>query len=68
MIILPRFLCVTIDGFGLEKGFVDHLHTTRTTSNYSAIADRHTLQITTASAKPFFSLLFLHRPLPSNVF
>jgi hypothetical protein len=30
--------------------------------NYSAIFNRHTLQITIAPAKPFSSLLFLHQP------
>jgi hypothetical protein len=41
-------------GFGLEIGFIDRF-TTRleTTSNYSAIAKVHTLQITTAHAKSF---------------
>jgi hypothetical protein len=33
--------------FGLANGFTDHLYTPLgTTSNYSAIADFHTLQIT----------------------
>jgi hypothetical protein len=36
------------------NGFIDHLYTPLgTTSNYSATADLHTLQITTAPAKPF---------------
>jgi hypothetical protein len=40
--------------FGLDTGFIDHLYTQRrTTSNYSAIANLHTLQITTAHAKSF---------------
>jgi hypothetical protein len=39
-------------------GFIDHLYTpVATTSNYSALANLHTLQITTAPAKPFSSLL-----------
>jgi hypothetical protein len=39
---------------GLVNGFIDHLYTPLgNTSNYSAIADLHTLQITTAPAKPF---------------
>jgi hypothetical protein len=34
-------------GFGLDIGFTDHLYTPhRTTSNYSAFTDLHTLQIT----------------------
>jgi hypothetical protein len=36
-----------------------------TTINYSAIANLHTLQIITAPAKPFFSLLY-HQPFPGN--
>jgi hypothetical protein len=40
--------------FGLANGFIDHLYTQLgTTSNYSATANLHTLQITTAIAKPF---------------
>jgi hypothetical protein len=36
-------------GFWLDIGFIHHLHThLRTTLNYSAIANLHTLQITTA--------------------
>jgi hypothetical protein len=43
------------------NGFIDHLYTpVGTTSNYSAIANLHTLQITAAPIKPFFSLLHLH--------
>jgi hypothetical protein len=37
-----------------------------TTRNYSAIANLHTLQITTASARPFSSLLCLHQPFSGN--
>jgi hypothetical protein len=41
-------------GSGLLNGFIDHLYTRLwTTSNYSPIAYLHTLQITTAPAKPF---------------
>jgi hypothetical protein len=41
-------------GYGLVNGFIDHLHTPiGTTSNYSAITNLHTLQITTVPAKPF---------------
>jgi hypothetical protein len=40
--------------FGLGIGFIDHLYTQLgTTSNYSAIANLHTSQITTAK---FFQL------------
>jgi hypothetical protein len=43
-------------GFGLGIGFIDHFNTRLvTTLTYSAIADLHTLQITTAHAKPFQS-------------
>jgi hypothetical protein len=39
-------------GFGLVIGFIDHLHTQLiTTSDYSAITDLYTLQITTAHSK-----------------
>jgi hypothetical protein len=56
-------------GYGLVNGFIDHLYTPlRTASNYSAIANRHTLQITTAPTKPFASLLWLHQPFPGNGF
>jgi hypothetical protein len=41
-------------GYGLVNGFTDHLYTPlRTTSNYSAIANLHTLQFTTAPVKSF---------------
>jgi hypothetical protein len=39
------------------NGFIDH--TLGTTSNYSTIANLHTLQIITAHAKPFSGLLYL---------
>jgi hypothetical protein len=42
-------------GLGWWIGFINHLYTqSGTTSNYSAIAYLHTLQITTAHAKSFF--------------
>jgi hypothetical protein len=51
------------------NGFIDYLYTPLgTTSNYSAIADLHTLQITAAPAKPFSSLLYLHQPFLGNGF
>jgi hypothetical protein len=54
---------------GLVNWFVDHPYTRLgATSNYSAIADLHTLQITTASAKSFSILLCLHPPFPGNGF
>jgi hypothetical protein len=41
-------------GFGLVIGFIDHFNTQlMTTLNYSAIADPHTLQFTTARTKSF---------------
>jgi hypothetical protein len=43
-------------GFGLEIGFIDHFNTRlMTTLKYSAVADLHTLQITTAYSKSFQS-------------
>jgi hypothetical protein len=44
----------------LENGFIDHFNTWLvTTPNYSAIANLHTLQITTAHAKCFQSSVSL---------
>jgi hypothetical protein len=48
-------MSMTLDWiFGLDIGFIDH-STTRlgTASNYSDIANLHTLQITTAHPKSF---------------
>jgi hypothetical protein len=40
--------------FGLDIEFIDHLYTQLVTArNYSAIANLHTLQITTAHPKSF---------------
>jgi hypothetical protein len=51
-------LWVTKTVCGLVNGFINHLHTPlETTSNYSAIANLHTLKITTAPAKSFSNLL-----------
>jgi hypothetical protein len=45
---------VTIDGFGLEIGFIDHLNTRPiTTSHYSSIANLHALQITREHVQSF---------------
>jgi hypothetical protein len=41
-------------GFELVIGFTDHLQDV-TTSNYTAIANSHTPQFTTARTKPFRS-------------
>jgi hypothetical protein len=49
-------------GYGLDIGFIDHRSTQL---NYSAIDNLHNLQITTAPAKPFSSLLCV---FPSNGF
>jgi hypothetical protein len=55
-------------GFGQVNGFIDHLNIPLgTTNNYKAITNLHILQITTAPAKPFSSLL-CHQPLPDNGF
>jgi hypothetical protein len=45
-------------GFRLVVGFIEHLEIV-TTSNYSAIANSHTLQFTTARTKPSQSVLSL---------
>jgi hypothetical protein len=42
---------VTMDGVGLVIGFIEHLQIV-TTSNYTAIDNSHSLQLTTAGAKP----------------
>jgi hypothetical protein len=45
-------------GFGLEIGFIDHFNTQLVaTLNYIAIANLHTLQINTAHAKSFQSVV-----------
>jgi hypothetical protein len=50
-------------GFGLVIRFIGHLYTRLgTTSNYSATANLHNSQITTAPAKPFSSLSSLSVP------
>jgi hypothetical protein len=47
---------------------MDLLTPLRTTSNYSATADLHTLQITTTPAKSFSSLLWLQQPFSGKGF
>jgi hypothetical protein len=42
---------MTIDGLGLVTGFVEHLEIVAT-SNYSAIANSHTMQFITVRIKP----------------
>jgi hypothetical protein len=63
--IVTNLGCVTVDGFGLVSGFIDHLYIQiRTTSNYSAIPNLHTLQTTTTTAKSFPALcVFTSRSL-----
>jgi hypothetical protein len=52
--ILPSFWDVTTDELYIVNGSIDHLYTPLgTKNNYLAIADIHTLQITTACVKPF---------------
>jgi hypothetical protein len=63
--VLTRFRGVTIDGVCTAEWIYWPLGTT---SNYRTIADLHTLKITTAPVKPFFSLLCLHQPFPRNGF
>jgi hypothetical protein len=56
-----------MDRVWIGELIIDHLYTPLgTTSNYSAIANLHTLQITIALAKPFFSLLCLRQPFRGN--
>jgi hypothetical protein len=43
-------------------------HHSETQVIYGAIINLHTLQITTAPAKPFSSLFYLHQPFPGNGF
>jgi hypothetical protein len=51
------------------NGIIGHLYTRLgTTSNYSAIANLPTLQITTAITTPFSSLLYLYQPFSGNGF
>jgi hypothetical protein len=47
-------------GYGLVNEFIDHLYTSLgTTSNYSATANLHYSQITTALAKPLIACCVL---------
>jgi hypothetical protein len=56
-------------GYGLVNGFIVHLYTSLgTTSSFSSIANLHTLQITTAPAKPSPSFLCPQQPFPSDRF
>jgi hypothetical protein len=53
----------------IGDGFIDQLHTPLgTANNCIAIANLHTLQITTAPAKPFSSLMCFHQPFHGNGF
>jgi hypothetical protein len=53
-IILSRVRAILDGFFGLNIRFIGHLYTQLgTASNYNAVANLHTLQITTAHAKPF---------------
>jgi hypothetical protein len=63
-------LCVCVcRRYGLINGFIDHLYPSLgTISNYSAVVNLDTLQITTASTEPFSSLLCLHQPFLGNGF
>jgi hypothetical protein len=60
-------ILVTIGGFGLVIGFIEHLLNVNT-NNSSSIANSRTMHFTTASTKFFFSLLYLHRLSPGNGF
>jgi hypothetical protein len=51
------------------NGFIDHLYTLLgIISNYSATANLHNSQITTAPTKPSFCLLCRQQPFPTNGF
>jgi hypothetical protein len=64
--ILSRSMCVSIDGVWIGKWIYWHLYTwLETTSNYSATANLHNSQITTAPDKPF-PACYLHQPLPGK--
>jgi hypothetical protein len=65
---LSRFR-VTIDGVWIGEWIYYDLYTPLgTASNYSAIANLHTLEITVAPAKPFCSLQCLQQPSLSSGF
>jgi hypothetical protein len=49
-------------GFGLGIAFIDHLQVV-TTNNYNITADFHTLQLTSAHAESFYSVVFTSRSL-----
>jgi hypothetical protein len=56
-------------GFRLEIRFIDHFNTALViTLNYSATAELHTLQITTAHTKSFQSAFTFHQSFPGNGF
>jgi hypothetical protein len=62
-------LCVTMDRVWIGYWIYWPLpYTTRTTCDYRAIANLHTLQITAALAKPSSSLLCIQQSFPSNGF
>jgi hypothetical protein len=53
-------------GYGLLYGFIDHLYTVlETTTNYSAIADLHTLQFTVTYTLVFS--VFISRILATDL-
>jgi hypothetical protein len=58
---------MSVTEFRLVIGFIKHLQNV-TTSNYSAIANSHTLHFTRAHSSLLLSLLCLHQSLPGNGF
>jgi hypothetical protein len=56
---------VTIKGFGLVTGFIEHIQIV-TTSIYSAIANSHTLWSLLQDVLSLLSLPYLHQSLPNH--
>jgi hypothetical protein len=66
VVYIATCLNVNIDEFGLVIGFIELLQNV-TTSNYSALANANTIQLTTACTMSLRKL-YLHRLSPGNGF